>query len=247
MEKIPDIIHPSWHEYLQPLFDDKKMLLIKNQVLPRCKFYPESDKIFRVFNMPVQDIKVVILGQDPYFNGSANGFAFAVNQQTMLPKSLQIIKNEIINSQVERDTYVNIESAKWRTLSHWNQQKIFLLNTALTVEVGIAGSHTGQWQWFTREVIKVISKVSRPVWLLWGSKAKSYKDYILHGVVVKNSESAIDQYRSAIITDKSNPILEADHPAAESYPNSKFKFSGCNHFNLCNHILKLRDKTIINW
>ena len=68
MEKIPDIIHESWHELLQPLFDDPKMAIIKNTLLPNCKFYPEAKNIFRVFEMPISDIKVVVLGQDPYFN-----------------------------------------------------------------------------------------------------------------------------------------------------------------------------------
>lgn len=240
MEKIPDIIHPSWHPYLQELFNNQKMIMIKNHVLPKCKYYPESDKIFRVFSMPLNDIKVVILGQDPYYNGSAIGYSFAVNQATAIPKSLQIIKSEIINSGVERDTLVNIESVKWRTLSHWVQQKIFLLNTALTVEVGVAGSHTGQWQWFTREVIKIISKEAKPVWLLWGSKAKSFKDYIFSYHGYKAEEGLI---RSPLV----NYGLEADHPAAESYPGSKYKFTGCNHFKLCNDVLKLQQKTIINW
>lgn len=239
MEKIPDIIHPSWHEHLQPLFDDPKMQMIKNQVLPKCRYYPESDKIFRVFNMPLENVKVVILGQDPYYNGSANGLAFAVNQTTTLPKSLQIIKKEITTSLAERDSYVSIDNAKWKTLSHWNQQGVFLLNTALTVEVGIADSHTGRWQWFTREVIKTISTVSHPVWLLWGSKAKSFRDYIIRYVKLGDAQ------RFPI--EKSNFALEADHPAAETYPNSKYKFTGCNHFNLCNSILRLKNETIINW
>lgn len=240
MEKIPEYIHPSWHQYLQPLFDDKKMIMIKNQVLPRCKFYPESDKIFRVFTMPIDKVKVVILGQDPYYNGSANGYAFAVNQSTAIPKSLDIIKKEIINSKVERDTYINIESAKWKTLHHWAEQGIFLLNTALTVEVGIAGSHTGQWQWFTREVVKIISREQQPVWMLWGAKAKSFKDYIFNYHQFKTEEGLI---RSP----NTNYGLEADHPAAETYGNSKYKFSGCNHFNICNEILRRQNKTIINW
>ena len=179
MEKIPDIIHPSWHTYLQPLFDDKKMILIKNHILPKCKFYPEIDQIFRVFSMPIEEIKVVIIGQEPYVNGTSTGYSFAVNARTPIPKSLKTIQTEIINSLVERDPDVSIESPEWKTLEHWVKQGVFMYNTALTVEVGNPTSHIGQWQWFTREVIKVISKEIRPVWLLWGSKAKSFKDLLL--------------------------------------------------------------------
>lgn len=64
MEKIPDIIDQSWHEYLQPLFDNPKMFIIKNEFLPKNKFYPEPSNIFRVFKKPIDKIKVVILGQD---------------------------------------------------------------------------------------------------------------------------------------------------------------------------------------
>ena len=87
MQKIPEIIHESWHPYLQPLFDDPKMQKIKDDVLPRTKFYPDPSAIFRAFSMPIDQIKVVILGQDPYYNGTANGLAFAVNKETGVPKS----------------------------------------------------------------------------------------------------------------------------------------------------------------
>lgn len=243
-QKIPDIIHPSWHPYLQPLFNDKKMILINNNVLPRCKYYPEASDIFKVFRMPLQEVKVVILGQDPYYNGSANGLAFAVNRTTVIPKSLSVIKNEIINSKVERDTYINIDSDRWKELAHWERQGILLLNSALTVGVGESGSHTGQWQWFTREVVKAISLSVRPVWLLWGSKAISYNAYIMY---YKKSTEGHDHSIEADQGKGYNYGLEAPHPAAESYPDSKYKFTGCNHFNKCNKILKDQGKKIINW
>jgi uracil-DNA glycosylase len=240
MERIPEIIHPSWHEHLQPLFNDRKMLMLRDNILPKCKFYPSGLEIFKVFSMPIDQIRVVILGQDPYFNGSANGLAFAVTLRTPIPASLRIIKEEIINSKVERDTSVNIDSDKWKTLHHWTQQGVFLLNSALTVEVGSAGSHSGQWQWFTRDVISIISKHQRPVWMLWGSKAKSFNSYIFNYHKYDEKTGLI---RSPLV----NYGLEADHPAAETYPGSKYKFTGCNHFNLCNDLLKKQGKTIINW
>lgn len=246
-EKIPDVIDASWHPYLQPLFNDPKMKIINNKKLPDTpKFYPEPKDIFRVFSMPIDKIKVVIIGQDPYPNGEAIGYAFAVKSSFPLPGSLKVIKNEIIRSKVERDSHTYIESDKWKTLSHWVQQGIFLLNSALTVEAKSQGSHLGLWQWFTREVIKIISSKTtvKPTWLLWGAKAHAFRGYIESGVVwTKNNSTQLDSEISCAI----NYVLTASHPAAELYPGSTSSFTGCNCFNLCNQILKAKDQTIINW
>ena len=226
MEKIPEVIHESWHRHLQPLFDDPKMELIKSRLLPSCKFFPEAGKIFRVFSMPLDQIKVVILGQDPYFNGSAIGYAFAVDENSSIPKSLDIILKEVLNPETSEE-YVKFKNnnPQWKTLQHWVEQGVFLLNTALTVEIGKAGSHLGQWMWFTREVVKIISLEIHPIWLLWGAKAQSFKEYI----------------------GSTNVMLQCPHPAAGAYSGGKTTFEGCNHFNLCNEILKQQNKTIINW
>jgi uracil-DNA glycosylase len=242
MEQIPQTIHPSWHKHLQVLFDDPKMILIKTKLLPSCRFYPAGSDIFNVFKMPLEAIKVVILGQDPYINrGEAIGYAFAIPALKTIntPPSLTVIKNEIISSGVERDTKTNIDTLEWRELKHWRQQGVFLLNTALTVQVGESNSHTGQWSWFTREVIKIISlyNTNRPIWLLWGRKAKDYKGFIHAGY----------SYNNKFITNEYNYTLEANHPAAETRPDSKYLFTGCNHFKLTNQLLKHKKQTIINW
>ena len=113
MEQIPKTIHESWHPYLQVLFDDHKMIMLKTKILTGERFYPAPTDIFNVFKMPMQTIKVVILGQDPYINkNEAIGYAFSVpslkNVET--PPSLKVIKNEIISSSVERDTKTNIDT-----------------------------------------------------------------------------------------------------------------------------------------
>jgi uracil-DNA glycosylase len=230
--KIPDIIHESWHKHLQPLFDDVKMQKIKEDILPKISFYPESKNIFRVFSMPLDDIKVVILGQDPYPNGEAIGLAFAVSGDSQVPASLRVIRREIEETIPPPD--------KWKTLEHWQEQGVFLLNTALTVQAKNAGSHLGIWQWFTREVIKIISKESSCIWMLWGAKAQSFKEYIDKALVWSNTSSLASDFVEC------NIILEAPHPAAELYGGKK-KFSGCNHFKICNEILKLQNKPIINF
>jgi len=236
MEKIPNVIHESWHQHLQPLFDDPKMNLIKTKLLPSCKFYPDALHIFRVFEMPLDKIEVVILGQDPYLNGEAIGYAFAVNGNKPIPKSLNIIFKEIIKPETSED-FLKKSSILDRTLSNWREQGVFLLNTALTVEIGNAGSHIGQWQWFTREVIKIISKNNPCIWMLWGAKAQGFKDFIVNR-----------GYRGDVNPEyPMNYILEAPHPAAELYSGGKTTFSGCNHFNICNQILEIKNKNIINW
>ena len=173
----------------------------------------------------------------PYPNGEAIGYAFAVNEKSSVPPSLQVIRNEIITSGVERDSSINIDSLNWKTLKGWRQQGVFLLNTALTVQERNAGSHLDIWQWFTREIVKIISLHNNPVWLLWGSKAKSYKG-LIHGYY---------KWQGNFIAPNYNYVLEADHPAAELYRGSSYKFTGCNHFKQCNQILKVKKQPVINW
>ena len=88
MEQLPSVIHPSWHPFLERVFDnDFTLQLLKNKILPNCTYYPHPSNIFRVFSMPINDIKVVILGQDPYPNdGQAIGYAFAVDEKVRKPR-----------------------------------------------------------------------------------------------------------------------------------------------------------------
>lgn len=241
MEKIPEIIHESWHKHLQPLFDNPKMLNIKTKLLPKCKWYPGPDNIFRVFRMPINEIKVVILGQDPYHNGTAIGYAFAVNKETPIPGSLRVIKEEIIASKVEIEG--DIEKASWRYLVGWRNQGVFLMNTAFTVPIGDAGAHVGQWQWFTKAVVQIISEQeNKPIWMLWGDRAQGFEGYILGG-------KSYSPESNNMFTTKGNVVLKAPHPAAQIYPNAdkKYYFVGTNQFKLCNEVLKAKGKNPINW
>jgi uracil-DNA glycosylase len=250
MEKIPEVIHQSWHPYLQPLFDDPKMIMLKNLVSSTKRIYPAKEYIFRVFKKPIDQIKVVILGQDPYSRGEAIGYSFAVDRSKAMPASLAIIHNEIKNSKAEIQSNI-FETANWRELKHWRDQGVFLLNAALTVEALGAGSHTQMWEWFTKRIVNTIASVQPCIWLLWGAKAKAYKSIIGNQHIVRTIDidgklvAAMDINK--VKQQSSNIILEADHPAAETYPGSKYKFTGCNHFVICNQILKLKGQSIINW
>lgn len=234
MSQLPPTIHESWHEYLQPLFDDVKMQMIKDTLV--FPYYPSPDLVFRVFRMPIDKIKVVILGQDPYPNGEAIGVAFGVAKTTPVPASLRIILKEIIRS----EALMGEDSD--RTLQAWIQQGVFLLNTALTVEARNSGSHVEIWRWWTRQIVAIISKVNPCVWLLWGSKAQMFKSYISN-YYTQSHQIIIDSTNI-----EANWVLECPHPAAESYnPDTPYKFTGCNHFNLCNEILKEKGLETIKW
>jgi len=204
-------IHSSWIPIMEILNRDEDLIQLNTQILPNCTFYPQAENIFNVFSMPVDDIKVVILGQDPYpKKGQAIGYAFAVDAQCSIPQSLNIIIKEIDDNNLKR------ADRRWRTLTHWTQQGVFLLNTALTVEEGKAGSHLKYWNNFTVEVIKYISNRNKVVWLLWGKKAQAYKEFIA----------------------ENNVVLEAPHPAAETYNGGTAGFFGCKHFSKVNDILE---------
>lgn len=249
MEQIPPIIHQSWHPHLQPLFDDHKMKKLKEEILPATHFLPAPKDIFKVFEMPIDAIRVGIVGQDPYPNpGDAIGLAFAVSETTNIPKSLQIMRTEVLRGSGTSDIHPLTEENPrgWKTLQHWHKQGVFLLNTALTVGMRDAGSHLGYWQWFTERVVEIISKHHTIVWLLWGGKAQAFKHYVHNNVTYYRFPG--DNVMGNELMDF-NVILQCDHPAAETYNGgtSKNKFSGSNTFIDCNKILAKQGKPIINW
>lgn len=250
--KIPKIIHESWHEYLQPLFDEPKMGMII-ETINAAPFHPKKADVFRVFSMPIDQIKVVILGQDPYPNGEATGLAFGVRPDKNTPTSLKIIKNEVMNTLYDKnhDTMFSTVSypslVEWKTLEHWHNQGVFLLNTALTVKDKSASSHLMIWQWFTRRVVDIISEKQPSVWLLWGVKAQGYKSYINELITIKNNSDDAGMFTQALEV-STNYVLEAPHPAAEAYdPDRTPRFTGCDHFSLCNKILKIKGQEPIKW
>lgn len=220
MAKIPAVIHQSWHSIIEPALEGAEILKLRDLVLPKSKYHPDKDKIFNVFSMPLDDIKVVILGQDPYPTpNDAIGFAFAISNDTNTrkPVSFRNIEKEVGHS-LDRE------------LKSWRDQGVFLLNTALTVESKRAGSHLSYWKDFSKRVISQISKQVNPVWFLWGLHAQSYKDII--------NNNSVENYGN---------ILISAHPAAEAYSGGKAGFFGCGHFHKANELLELKRKTIINW
>lgn len=216
MESLPKNIHPSWNEYLLPLFQTDDMKKLKYEILPSINVEPARDNIFRVFETPLHDIKVVILGQDPYPNGEANGLAFAVNKDSVTPSSLTSIQEELFDDKTPSLRF----ASEWKTLEHWKEQGVFLLNTALTTEHGVKGAHLKLWQPFIKEVIHIISEHVGPTWLLWGRKAQ---------------DLAIPMVQKFAGPGR-NAYFSAPHPVAHLYGKRDVSFIGCGHFKNLNNI-----------
>ncbi|MBC2851301.1 uracil-DNA glycosylase [Cetobacterium sp. 8H] len=182
--------------------------------------YPPKKEIFTAFQLtPYKDVKVVILGQDPYHGeGQAHGLAFSVKKGVKLPPSLRNIYKEIAN---ENEAQVFNHGC----LESWATQGVFLLNTSLTVREGEANSHSKiGWSKFTDEVIKKLNEKKEPIiFVLWGNNAKQKKK---------------------LITNSQHYILEGVHPSPLSASRG---FFGCNHFKEINLILKEKFNKHIDW
>lgn len=234
-----DVIHPSWGP-IRYLLNEDSLVELRTNVLPNIISYPQRIDIFRVFSLPVDQIDVVILGQDPYHGpNQATGLAFSVGEGITPPPSLKIIRQEI-----EQSVEISSPSPSWQTLYHWQRQGIFLFNTALTVESGKPGSHLSYWENFSRKVINFISAKNPCVWMLWGRKAQAFIPYInnpLH-VVGYNRDTIekIPQYKDV------NYILSAAHPAAEMYSKNA-GFLGTDHFYFVQQIIYKKKHKLLNW
>lgn len=182
--------------------------------------YPPYDEIFNAFKLtPFGNVKVVILGQDPYHEkGQAHGLAFSTPEGRPIPRSLKNIFKEI-NAEYD---YPIPQSG---CLENWARQGVFLLNTVLTVEEGNANSHSKcGWQTFTDNVIGLLNDASQPiVFMLWGKQAEKKKE---------------------LITNPNHLVLVTSHPSPFS---ARRGFFGSNHFKLANEFLKENNLEEINW
>ncbi len=223
MTKISPLIEDSWKQILQNEFDSDYFSSLKEKLLEEKKryvVYPPGSQIFSAFNhTPFDDIKVVILGQDPYHGpGQANGLCFSVSPGIKKPPSLVNIFKEINND-------LGIEIPETGNLEKWAKQGVLLLNASLTVRANTPNAHQEfGWQTFTDAVIKNISdKKNGIVFMLWGKFAQS-------------KETLIDTTKHF--------ILKAAHPSPFSAYNG---FMGCKHFSKANEILKSLGKKEIDW
>jgi uracil-DNA glycosylase len=172
-------IHKSWDK----LFDQYEFEL--DSIYNVGEVYPPKELVFRVFEMDVKDIKILLLGQDPYHGpGQAHGLSFSVPDAEKIPPSLKNIYKELILNFPER----NYEFKSGNLEQWFTREKIFLLNSSLTVQRGKAGSDMAIWEEFTDEVIKFISEENNNcVFLLLGNYAKS------KNVFIKNKSKIITE------------------------------------------------------
>jgi uracil-DNA glycosylase len=217
-------IHPSWKaalsdEFTKPYF---KMLtaFLKAEKAADKSIYPSGPKIFNAYDTtPIENVKVVILGQDPYHNpDQAMGLSFSVPKGLRVPPSLRNIYKELNSS-------LDIAPADHGDLTKWAEQGVFLLNAMLTVERNQPGSHQRSgWQFFTDASIKAISEQrEHVVFMLWGAFAGK---------------------KAVLIDADKHLILESAHPSPFSAHRG---FLGNNHFVLANDYLKKHGRDPIDW
>lgn len=247
---IPNI-DESWKPVTSLLYQEPLKTLFE-EVLLNCSYQPKKENIFEIFKMPVKNIKVVILGQEPLLTKyGAVGKSFAVPKYAKIPRVLRIIQKELSDEYPLSVPYAGED--EWKTLEHWQEQGIFLLNTALTMETGKTGSHFKYWENFTKKVISYISMEQPCIWLLWGKKVQRFIPYINSNPFnVENYDN--ETIKSIPSNEDWNYILTAPHPNLEFYFEEKaeyFKkekgFFGCNHFIYTNEILKVLKRKQINW
>lgn len=213
----------NWKSFLDDERKKDYYIELKRKVMndaSKHRVFPPINEIYNAFKLtPLDDIKVVIIGQDPYHElGQAHGLAFSVRDGVKLPPSLKNIYKEI-----EREFGYKMGNSG--DLTRWARQGVLLLNSSLTVIEGMPASHKGYgWEIFTKEVVKLVNeKLNGVVFLLWGRHAQEYEKFI-----DKNKHH----------------ILKTTHPSPLSV---MYGFEGCGHFKQTNELLIKEGKTPIDW
>lgn len=216
-------IEPSWHEKLmaefeKPYFDMLTQFVRAEYANGLC--FPPGKLIFNAFNQcPFDNVKVVLIGQDPYHEpGQAQGLCFSVGDGVKFPPSLRNIFTEI-----QSDLGVAVPDSG--DLTRWAKQGVLLLNATLTVRAHAAGSHQNKgWETFTDAVIRAVSEGrDNVVFMLWGSYAQS---------------------KAKLIDSTRHCVLKSAHPS----PLSAYRgFFGNHHFSICNQYLQQHGQEAINW
>lgn len=213
-----DWLGPLSPEFKKPYYA-KLYRTIREEYTTR-QIFPESDDIFNAFSLtPLSEVKVVILGQDPYHNvGQAHGLCFSVKPEVEIPPSL-------VNIYKELSTDLGCYEPDNGYLVKWAKQGVLLLNTVLTVRAHEANSHRGiGWEEFTDAAIRILNEQNRPiVFMLWGRPA---------------------QMKKAMLNNPRHLVLEAPHPS----PLSAYRgFFGCRHFSRANAFLEDHGRSPIDW
>jgi len=217
-------LEESWKKALAPEFSDPYMSALRRFLMEEKeagkRIFPKAAEYFRALDLtPLDQVKVVILGQDPYHGaGQAHGLCFSVQPGVRIPPSL-------VNIYKELKADLGIGPASHGFLEDWARQGVLLLNSVLTVEEARAASHQGQgWERFTDAVIRLVNeRCEGVVFMLWGAYA---------------------QKKAAFVDRKRHLVLTAPHPSPLSAHNG---FFGSRHFSKANAFLAERGKTPIDW
>lgn len=221
-------LHESWQAPLGKEFDSEYMARLQAFLLSEKsagkQIYPQEGEYFRALNLtPLSDVRVVILGQDPYHGpGQAHGLCFSVQPGVRPPPSLVNIYKELEND-------LGLSRPAHGFLEHWAQQGVLLLNSVLTVEMAQAASHRSKgWEEFTDAVIRLIAAQEEPVaFLLWGSHAQKKAAFV----------EDVEQGGKHL-------LLKAPHPSPLSAHRG---FFGCRHFSRVNKFLESSGREPIDW
>lgn len=216
-------IAKNWFEILKEEFEKEYFKKLQAWLDDECSshvVFPPTNLIFSALNMvKFNDVKVVIIGQDPYHEiGQAMGMSFSVPKGVEIPPSLKNIYKEI-------ESEYNIKCEQTGDLTRWARQGVLLLNAVLTVRQGQANSHKNMgWENLTSEIIKKLNEREQPVvFLLWGANARAMGQYV---------------------TNKHHLVLTSAHPSPLSAYNG---FFGNGHFKKSNNFLEKIGKTPIDW
>ncbi|HET7577306.1 MAG TPA: uracil-DNA glycosylase [Sphingomicrobium sp.] len=217
-------LHPSWLERLSGEFEQPYMGELKRFLLAERErgkhIFPKGGEWFRALDLtPPEQVRVVILGQDPYHGeGQAHGLCFSVRHGVRPPPSL-------VNIFKEMESDLGVRPARHGFLEHWAEQGVLLLNSVLTVEMGRAASHRERgWERFTDRIIREVNEKPEPVvFMLWGSYA---------------------QKKAAFVDTSRHLVLKAPHPSPLSAHSG---FFGCRHFSKANAFLESRGLKPIDW
>ena len=217
-------LHESWKAPLQPEFDAPYMAALKNFLVTERengkRIFPKGSEWFHALDTtPLEQVRVVILGQDPYHGeGQAHGLCFSVKPGVRPPPSL-------INIYKEMESDLGLKPPSHGNLEAWARQGVLLLNAVLTVEAGLAASHQGKgWERFTDAVIRLVNDQPRPVvFILWGSYA---------------------QRKAAFVDRQRHLVLASAHPSPLSAHNG---FCGSKPFSKANEFLIANGQDPIDW
>ncbi|WP_188063309.1 uracil-DNA glycosylase [Sphingobium sp. KCTC 72723] len=220
----PIKLHESWRIALADQFAAPHMAGLKSflesEKAAGKRIFPKGSEYFRALDLtPLDQVKVVILGQDPYHGeGQAHGLCFSVQPGVRTPPSL-------VNIYKELESDLGLPRPRHGFLEHWAQQGVLLLNSVLTVEMSRAASHQGKgWEIFTDAIIRTVAQQDQPVvFLLWGAYA---------------------QRKAAFVDQPRHLVLKAAHPSPLSAHNG---FHGCRHFSQANAFLKAHGRGAIDW